>query len=240
MKSRFSYLIFIAGILISCSSKDSTTTLTELIKSTFKLSTNDKVEILGTTEESKTILLMKFKVNGLIFNVKLRKYDQGWQFEEKQDESGKWVLFSKILNQAELRDKIRQSQKEMVNIAEALANYVTDKTVFPKISGEYDNKSSIFHALYPQYIKSRPIKDSWGNNFLVYCGPAIDGHYGISGSVPDDFLIVSLGMDGLPDNWTYDPESPEAGLFGAEMDSDIDPNNDLIVFNGTFIRGPKV
>jgi tetratricopeptide (TPR) repeat protein len=131
--------------------------------------------------------------------------------------------------------KIRSAQKEILTIATALADYITDKAVPPAISGAYDENSTFYKSVSPMYIKILPVKDPWGNNYLVYCGTAINGHYGITGSSSDDFMVVSLGKDGTAEMWEYNPSTPEAGLY-----TEIDATKDLVNFNGSFIRGLRI
>ncbi|MGB2843647.1 MAG: hypothetical protein WBC02_02190 [Candidatus Aminicenantaceae bacterium] len=133
--------------------------------------------------------------------------------------------------------KQKNSMKDMVVISGSLADYVTDNGITPKQDGIYDRNSEFNKALSPFYVKILPVKDSWGNNFIVYCGKACSGKYGISGAVSDDFVVVSYGRDGKKDNWKFSPSNPEAGLFVVEDIEDFD--KDLVAWNGSWIRAPR-
>jgi len=86
--------------------------------------------------------------------------------------------------------------------------------------------------LCPSHAASIPIKDPWGNDYLIYCRTKVNGRYGISGSVAEDYLIVSFGRDGKVDGWTYDPNHLRAKEWVQQ-----DPNYDIINLKRIFIRG---
>jgi hypothetical protein len=146
---------------------------------------------------------------------------------------GGWIQESTSLNQSEA-EKIVTAQNEIQSIGIALMDYITDKATAPKQSGTYDRNSPFYEALCPFYIRSLPMIDPWGNHYLVYCGQEVDGKYGITGSVVDDFMIISYGKSGKIENWMYDSKNPENGLY-----SEPDPDKNIVYFNGSFIRGPK-
>jgi hypothetical protein len=235
MRSRFSILIACIVFLFSCSSKLSTNSATSVIKSGLRLSEKDKFEIIGISQESQSLALVKFSISEKTLNVRLRKYDNGWKLEEIQNEMGLWIPAATLTNAMDDSTKIRTAQKEISTIATALADYITDKAMPPAISGAYDENSTFYKSLSPMYIKILPVKDPWGNNYLVYCGTTINGHYGITGSASDDFMVVSLGKDGTVEMWEYNPSTPEAGLY-----TEKDATKDLVNFNGSFIRGLRV
>jgi len=234
MKSRFFVILLGVIFLISCSSKLSTSSASSIIKSGLKLSEKDKLEILGTSEESKGLVLVKFSLNEKALNAKLRKYDQGWQLEEIQNELGLWIPATTITNAQDDSTKIRTAMKEISTISTALADYITDKAMPPVASGVYDETGQLYKSLCPSYLKTLPIKDPWGNNYLVYCGKEIDGQYGITGSASDDFLVVSYGKDGVRDTWLYNTSDPASGLYNENNGI-----SDLVNLNGSFIRGPR-
>ena len=134
--------------------------------------------------------------------------------------------------------KQKNSMKDILVISTSLADYVTDNGITPKQDGIYDRNSEFNKALSPFYVKILPVKDSWGNNFRVYCGKACNGKYGISGAVADDFVVVSYGRDGKKDSWKFSSSNPEAGLFVVEGMEDFD--KDLVMWNGSWIRAPRL
>ena len=88
----------------------------------------------------------------------------------------------------------------------------------------------------PFYIAEHPTKDPWGGNYLVYCGTACNGKYGLKGCTDNDFLIVCLGEDGKSEAWKYDPVAPQSGLYKLNSKEDLD--KDLVNWNGSWIRAP--
>jgi hypothetical protein len=84
-----------------------------------------------------------------------------------------------------------------------------------------------------------PISDAWECNYRIYSGEAGNGIYnGIEGCIDKDIIIVSYGRDGKKENWKYDPKQPEAGLY--ELKSNKDYDKDLVIWNGNWIRAPRI
>ncbi|MDD8024959.1 MAG: type II secretion system protein [Acidobacteriota bacterium] len=131
--------------------------------------------------------------------------------------------------------RIRGTQKDISTIATTLVNYISDKTIPPANSG--DISDALKSALSPMYLKVLPLNDQWGTSFKVYCGTAVDGNYGITGSSNDDFLITSYTRGGVRESFTYAAATPEAGLYTISSAADFE--KDLISLNGAFIRGPR-
>jgi type II secretion system protein G len=131
--------------------------------------------------------------------------------------------------------KVRGTQKDIGTVATALADYVTDKSVPPDNSG--DIGAALKSALAPTYLKVLPLKDQWGTSFKAYCGAAVDGNYGLTGSANDDFLITSYGRGGQLESFTYAASAPEAGLYAISGSADFE--KDIVSLNGAFIRGPR-
>jgi hypothetical protein len=65
--------------------------------------------------------------------------------------------------------------KEISMVATALADYITDNGTPPTVSGTYDETSLVYKSLCPKYLPKFPIKDPWGNNYVIYCGKSING-----------------------------------------------------------------
>ena len=141
-----------------------------------------------------------------------------------------------VKGQSDSTEKMKNAATEIMLIATALVDYVTDHGEFSFKDFPFLHKDSdIYNALCPDYVKSLPISDPWGKSYLVICGKNIDGSlYGIPSGGGADFLIFSKGRDGEAENWIYDPENGAAGLYEGN-----DPDKDIVLFNGTFIRAPK-
>jgi len=133
--------------------------------------------------------------------------------------------------------KLKGTMKDISQISTALADYVTDNAVTLAQNGSLESGSAFFEALTPFYIKVIPPQDQWNHYYLVYCGEACNGQYGITGAQEDDYLVVSLGKDGIRENWQYDPNNPESGLFILNRQKDY--SRDLIMYNSSWIRVPR-
>jgi hypothetical protein len=131
------------------------------------------------------------------------------------------------------------SMKKATFINQAMTDYMTDFGIPPKQAGTYTRGGEFNEALSPFYIKELPISDDWEGNYRIYSGKACNGVYGgIEGCTDKDILIVSYGRDGKKENWKYDPKRPEAGLY--ELKSEKDYDKDLVIWNGNWIRAPKI
>jgi hypothetical protein len=137
----------------------------------------------------------------------------------------------------ELKEKLKYNMKDISVITTAMADYITDGNVLPKQDGIYDENSELYKKLSPFYVKVLPIKDTWGNNYRVYCGEACNGKYGISRCGADDFVVVSYGRDGKKEDFEFISYNPGAGLFEIESVDDFD--KDLIMWNGSWVRAPR-
>jgi len=137
----------------------------------------------------------------------------------------------------ELKKKQRYTMMDIRTITTALADYVSDNGVAPKQDGPYDENLEFIKALAPFYVRNLPVHDGWFNPYLVYCGEACNGKYGISGCGADDFVVVSYGRDKKKEAFTFNPSNPEAGIFEIESAEDFD--KDLIMWNGSWVRAPR-
>lgn len=133
------------------------------------------------------------------------------------------------------KSKQKNTMKDIASVSTAIMGYVTDNGVAPAQAGTYEGGDSFYAMVCPLHIKVLPLKDSWGNPFRVWCGLAAT-EYGISDSEADDFLVASFGRDNEQDDFTFNPGSPEVGVYSISSLEDFD--NDLIMWNAAWIRGP--
>ncbi len=133
--------------------------------------------------------------------------------------------------------KQKSTMKDLTVISTAIADYVTDAGAAPIQDGTYNATAAFYTALSPFYVKVLPINDQWGNNFYAYCGTAVDGNYGCTGAGTDDFLVASYGRDRELESFSFNPSDPEAGLFVVSSMAHF--NNDLVMWNGSWIRAPR-
>jgi len=131
--------------------------------------------------------------------------------------------------------KQKGTMKDISTISTALTDYVTDNGVAPVHAGIID--LTLQQTLSALYLKICPLEDQWGNPLEVYSGQAVN--FEMRGCVfggGDDFVVFSLGRDGVGDGVDYDPGAPEAAMYlVTNMSSFL---NDLIMFNGSWVRAP--
>jgi prepilin-type N-terminal cleavage/methylation domain-containing protein len=133
------------------------------------------------------------------------------------------------------KSKQKNTMKDISAISAALMDYVTQNEVAPAQDGTYGGGDPFIQALSPLYIEVLPLKDRWGNPFRIWCGSAAT-HYGISQPESGDFLIASFGRDDKQDDFVFDPDAPEKGIYALSSMKDFD--KDLVLWNGTWIHGP--
>jgi type II secretion system protein G len=132
--------------------------------------------------------------------------------------------------------KQKGTMKDIATISTALADYVTDHGRSPAFTGQID--ASFVAFVSPFYIKVCPINDQWGFPFEVSAGQ--DSGYAVRGctfSGVDDFVVMSMTRDGASDGVDYDETQPEAGMYTVTAMADF--ANDLIMFNGNWVRAPQ-
>ncbi len=105
--------IMLASLLlmtsISCASQGlDNNGVDSAIKLAFSLADRDKIVIQGIADETKAVKLVKFSVNGRQASGKMRRYDQGWQLDEVQDDLGSWVPVSALRKQMEESSRTRR------------------------------------------------------------------------------------------------------------------------------------
>ncbi len=142
--------------------------------------------------------------------------------------------------------KQKETMKQIVHLATAIADYVTTVGYAPDSgnqSGALQAGSNFMTSISPFYLKVCPINDQWGHPFRVYTGTAVASVYGIPAEdiYDDDFLIVSLGRDGEDggdESFTYNTANPAAGLYRINSIADFD--NDLINLDGSWLHAPRI
>ena len=131
--------------------------------------------------------------------------------------------------------KQKATMKEIMTVATATADYITDKGVAPPSSGFLD--SAYVPYIVPFYVKAVSSNDQWNNQYIVETGTNVKSFtIPAAGLGGDDFVIASLGRDGKA-TFTYVSTDPAAGLF--TVDSMIDFNSDLVTWNANWISAPS-
>lgn len=237
MKTKIFVLGLVCLFFFSCSSKFNDAQASSVIRSSFELSDEDALEIMGISMESNELALVKFKLNDVQLSSKIRKYDKGWQLDEIQNDFGMWVPAGNLTGMFSHSEKQKIAMTEIATIATILMDYTVDHGRSPEHTGPYNETSSLYKDLCPTYAESLPIKDPWGNNYLVYSGSSSEGMHGMvfAAGTTDEFIVMSLGRDGEVDSWSFD----EAGASFYEITSTADYDNDLVCWNGQFVRSPR-
>jgi type II secretion system protein G len=135
--------------------------------------------------------------------------------------------------------KQKGTMQDMNGIAKSIIDYITDIGYAPEQSGALVAGSDFVEKLRPFYVKALPLTDQWGTAFNVYCGTTIDsaGVSGVTATGPDDFLIISYGRDRQETPFPFNPLDPQTASF--ELTSLPSFNQDLIIWNGSWIHAPK-
>jgi len=255
-----SFVIVCLFLFADCGTKLDTAKAKAILMNTFEMTKEAPIEISDLFRESENIATFKAEIYDMEMNFRLKKFtDKGWQINEASKPGYEWFPITEIgtenlkshfkekRKEAEEEKRARKEQpqmyamidsmKDITVISTAVTDYVTDNGITPKQDGNYDRNSSFYKALSPFYVKELPIKDGWGNNYLVYCGKACDEQFGFPGNRPDYFIVVSYGRDGKKEDWKFDPGNPEAGLI--EMKTEDDFNIDIIMWKSYWIRAPR-
>jgi len=136
--------------------------------------------------------------------------------------------------------KQKATMKSVATISAAITDYITDNGVAPAQGGIIVAGPGFYESLAPFYIKVLPITDEWGTPYNVWCGAAAatTPYSGITGGELDDFVVASFGRNKMPDaDIGFSLANPEAGLFIVSSSADF--NNDLVMWNGSWISAPK-
>jgi general secretion pathway protein G len=136
--------------------------------------------------------------------------------------------------------KQKGTMQDMNGIAKSIIDYITDVGYAPEQSGVMVSGSNFIEQLRPFYVKAMPLIDQWGTSFYVYCGSdaiSAAGLGGVTASGQDDFVIVSFGRDRKKTPFSFDPLDPLTAYF--ELTAMTSFNEDLIIWNGSWIHSPK-
>ena len=135
--------------------------------------------------------------------------------------------------------KQKATMKDVVTIATALTDHVTDNGICPVQAGTYVSGDTFYLSLSPFYIKVFPTRDKWAGEYYVYTGDASTGLYGANDPDPgdDSFIVASHGRNKAPGPITFSPADPEASLYTVTEMASFD--EDLIMWDGNWIVAPK-
>jgi type II secretion system protein G len=127
-------------------------------------------------------------------------------------------------------------------IAKACLEYVAENDEAPAAEvqrGPLTANNAFIKLITEKYLTTCPVNDHWGNPFVVYSGTSVAQFSGFTEDLigRGDFLIISYGRYGENDNFTFNPDNREGGMFKVSTMADF--QKDLVNWNGTWIRAPR-
>jgi len=149
------------------------------------------------------------------------------------------ALLMPIVQEAMQKAKQKGTMQEMNSLAQSIMMYITDTGYSPTSpDGDLSASQPIIDELAALHLKVIPMTDQWGRPLKVWTRLSCVGQFGIAaGSVgDDDYLIQSLGCDGLDEGFAYNPNNPQ-DLYSINRMTDF--NKDLIIWTGNWIRAPR-
>ena len=138
------------------------------------------------------------------------------------------------------KSKQKSTMKEMVSIATAATDWVSDNGEWSFAqSGDIDAACTFVQEITPFYIKICPVVDEWGGAYKVYLGAqAAIRNIQATDVGPDDFIIESYARDGITDGWVYDPAATNDDYYSVTTLAAF--KFDMVCWNGSWIRSPRV
>jgi len=134
------------------------------------------------------------------------------------------------------------TMRDMLTLAQACQAYAAENDDAPAAGvqeGPLVAGSPFVKAVTKKHLVSCPIEDKWGNPLRVYSGSAVAKLPGFSPEKvsSSDFLIISLGREGKPDNFVFNADEPDAGMYKVETNADY--NKNIVNYNGAWIHAPR-
>jgi type II secretion system protein G len=153
-----------------------------------------------------------------------------------------------IPNALEAIQKAKQKScmKEIMSIATASADYITDHGDWSLVAqdGDLAAANPFVTAIATFYLKICPINDPWNGPYKVYTGQGpvtgVLSGANVNDIGSDDFAVQSFGRDkliGPIQASNYTTGTPEAGFYNVSKMADF--NNDLVCWNGNWVVGPR-
>jgi len=145
------------------------------------------------------------------------------------------ILLIPLYITAKERATQKSTMADMHMWEQAITNYIADHSVAPtNPRGIMNYKKPIIKEVSP-YLKAIRIADWWGHPLWIWTGKG-NSQYGITTINDKDFIITSLGKEGIKEGWKYDPKNPKSGFFEIKKLEDFE--KDLIMWRNRFIRCP--
>ncbi len=132
--------------------------------------------------------------------------------------------------------KQKGTMKDITTISTAITDFATDNGTAPAANGAIATGDPFVTSLSPFYVKVCPVNDQWGTAFVITAANATANPRGCQFTGVDDFVVESYARDGIADGWAYVAASPESGMYIVSAMTDF--GNDLIMWNGNWVRAP--
>jgi prepilin-type N-terminal cleavage/methylation domain-containing protein len=149
------------------------------------------------------------------------------------------AILMPIFQEAIQKAKQKGTMADIHSLTKAIMMYVSDHGRAPaNPNGALQGGGPFLADLDALHISNVPITDQWGFPLRVWTGAAVAGHFGISSSDvgSDDFLVQSMGQDGVDEGFVYSATTPfDYYAVGAVADF----KKDLIMWNGAWIHAPR-
>ena len=118
----------------------------------------------------------------------------------------------------------RRTMADLRSLGTAIESFSIDNNVYPVQDRDLLPVKLIKDALSPVYIRTAPLTDAWGNEFLMW-------------GTEEEFVVMSLGADGQPDQY-YGFVDGRGEVFPFKGATD-DPADDIIFASGQFVQWPR-
>lgn len=134
------------------------------------------------------------------------------------------------------------TMRDMITLAQACQAYAAENDEAPAAGvqeGPLQEGNAFVKAIIKKHMVTCPIEDKWGHPLQVYTGKSVAKYPGFSPETvgDSDFLIISMGKEGKPDNFVYNPQDTQAGMYKVETNADF--NRNIVNYDGTWIHAPK-
>ena len=149
------------------------------------------------------------------------------------------AILMPIFQEAIQKAKQKGTMADIQSLTKAIMMYVSDHGSAPaNPNGALQAGGPFLADLDALHISNVPTTDQWGHPLRVWTGAGVSGHFGISSSDvgPDDFLIQSMGQDGVDEGYVYSAASP---IDYYSVNTVADFKKDLIMWNGAWIHAPR-
>lgn len=138
--------------------------------------------------------------------------------------------------------KQKGTMRDILTIAEACIAYIAENDEAPAANiqeGPLTEGNEFIRAITQKHLTTCPVNDRWGNPFIIYSGTSVARYSGFTSSMVGlgDFLIISYGRNGVPEDFSFDPNNRAAGMYKVEEQADFE--KDLVNWNGSWIRAPN-